>query len=93
MLIGIGLWIGLGILETPVFQEPLDENKRIPGRRIIRAGAETSVFAQQNEPFAAEPAASADGLCRLPPQADSLRRLCWNGARRIQSHADQGFTE
>ena len=27
ILIGIGLWIRLGILETPVFQQLLDEDK------------------------------------------------------------------
>ena len=27
ILVGVGLWIRLGILETPVFQKPLDQNK------------------------------------------------------------------
>jgi MFS family permease len=38
ILVGVGLWIRLGILETPVFQELLDKNKieRAPIAEVIR---------------------------------------------------------
>jgi len=38
VLVGIGLWIRLGILETPVFQKLLDQNKieRAPIAEVIR---------------------------------------------------------
>ena len=38
VLVGVGLWIRLGILETPVFQELLDKNKieRAPIAEVIR---------------------------------------------------------
>jgi metabolite-proton symporter len=38
ILVGVGLWIRLGILETPVFQEILDKNKveRAPVTEVIK---------------------------------------------------------
>jgi MFS family permease len=38
ILVGVGLWIRLGILETPVFQQLLDENKieRAPITEVIK---------------------------------------------------------
>jgi metabolite-proton symporter len=38
VLVGVGLWIRLGILETPVFQKVLDENKieKAPIAEVIR---------------------------------------------------------
>jgi MFS family permease len=38
VLVGVGLWIRLGILETPVFQQLLDENKieRAPITEVIK---------------------------------------------------------
>ena len=35
ILVGVGLWIRLGILETPVFQQLLDEQTRSSGRRSL----------------------------------------------------------
>jgi MFS family permease len=38
VMVGIGLWIRLGILETPVFQKVLDEERveRVPVLRVLR---------------------------------------------------------
>ena len=42
VMVGVGLWIRLGIIETPVFQKVLDEERieRVPVLEVLQASAE-----------------------------------------------------